>query len=100
MTGGQLGAKRAAVICAAMSKKNANPLSCQAAQIPHPQPRRWADPKATSDHTGIPVCTLATWRCVDPKRLQSYKIGRKVMYDLNEVDAALSGAVTLSAGAQ
>ena len=60
------------------------------ANIHNPQPRRWADPKAISDHTGIPVCTLATWRCTDPKRIPFHKIGRKVLYDVNEVDAALA----------
>ena len=60
--------------------------------VPHlTQPRRWADPKGTSGHTSIPESTLATWRCTDPKRIPFHRIGRKVMYDLNEVDAALAG---------
>lgn len=57
------------------------------------QPRRWADPKKVAEHTGITVATLATWRCIDPKRIKFHKIGRKVVYDLNEVDAALAGSV-------
>ena len=60
--------------------------------IPPIPPRRWADPKATSLHTGIPVCTLATWRCIDPGRIPFHRCGRKVVYDLNEVDAALVGS--------
>lgn len=60
---------------------------------PLTHPRRWADPKATSAHTGIPVSTLATWRCTDPERIKFHRIGRKVVYDLNEVDAALAGSV-------
>ena len=58
-----------------------------------PQPRRWAAPPAVAAHTGITVATLATWRCIDPKRIPFHKIGRKVIYDLNEVDAVLAGSV-------
>jgi hypothetical protein len=61
--------------------------------------RRWADPTTVAGYTGITVATLATWRCTDPKRIPFHKIGRKVIYDLNEVDAALSGAARQSDGA-
>jgi hypothetical protein len=54
--------------------------------------RRWADAKTTSNHTGIPVATLSTWRCTDPSRIPFHRIGRKVLYDLNEVDEVLSGS--------
>ena len=57
------------------------------------QPRRWADPKKVAEYTGIPTCTLATWRCNDPKRIPFHKIGRMVRYDLSEVDSVLAGSV-------
>ena len=58
-----------------------------------PSPRRWVAPPAVAAYTGITVATLATWRCTDPERIRFHKIGRKVVYDLNEVDAALAGSV-------
>jgi hypothetical protein len=53
-------------------------------------PRRWANPRATSLYTGIPLSSLATWRCILPKRIPFHRVGRKILYDLNEVDAALA----------
>jgi hypothetical protein len=55
-----------------------------------PQPRRWADTKATAAYSGIPAATLTTWRCTDPSRIKFHRIGRKVLYCLNDVDAALA----------
>lgn len=56
-----------------------------------PQPR-WADTKATSIYTGIPEATLTTWRCTDPARIPFRRIGRKVLYNLEQVEAALMTA--------
>lgn len=67
-------------------------MSIVSVQSSSPLVRRWANAKATSSHTGIPVCTLSTWRCTDPRRIPFHRIGRKVIYDLNEVDEALAGA--------
>jgi len=62
---------------------------------PHPTSpqanRRWTDTSGLSAHCGIPKSTLMTWRCTEPDRIPFHRCGRKVLYDLNEVDAALAG---------
>ncbi len=37
--------------------------------------------KETSDYTGIPVKTLAYWRCVYPEKLPYAKFGKNVFYN-------------------
>jgi hypothetical protein len=41
-------------------------------------------------YTGIPRSSLATWRNILPKRIPFHRVGRKILSDVNEVDAALA----------
>jgi hypothetical protein len=55
---------------------------------------RWLTEQQVSDHTGIPVQTLRSWRRDGAVRvLPFHKLGRLVRYELGEVDAALIAAV-------
>jgi len=58
--------------------------------IPTSRHRRWAKQAETSKYTGIAEATLATWRCREPERLPFHRNGRVILYDLDEVDAALA----------
>lgn len=73
----------------ALPKRTGTPETIMS-NITQPQPRRWAAAPAVSAYTGIPIATLATWRCNCPGRIPFHRIGRSVRYDLNEVDAALA----------
>ncbi|MGX9346598.1 helix-turn-helix domain-containing protein [Microbacterium sp. KNMS] len=50
----------------------------------------WCDEHQVSDHTGIPVSTLRSWRRKGAERvLPFHKIGSLVRYRLSEVDQAI-----------
>jgi len=63
---------------------------------PMPAPARqleWMNEHQVSEHTGIPVQTLRTWRRDGAVRvLPFHKIGRLVRYERGEVDDAMNAA--------
>jgi len=46
---------------------------------------RYGSPKLVSEHFDIPLQTLANWRS-QKKFLPFSKVGRKVLYDLKEIE--------------
>lgn len=53
--------------------------------------RRWTKPGETSAYSKIPAATLASWRCREPGCLPFHRLGKTILYDLDEVDAVLAG---------
>lgn len=47
-------------------------------------------PKEVSDYIGVPVSTLAVWRCTGRVHLPFYKAGRAVRYRREDVEAFLA----------
>lgn len=55
--------------------------------VEQPTRTRYVDAVGLSGHTGFPVGTIRVW--TSQKRLPHLKIGRKVVYDLEAIDAWL-----------
>ena len=49
---------------------------------------RYVDIKATSRYTSLPVKTLYEWASIG--KIPSIKIGRRVLFDLNDIDALMA----------
>lgn len=52
-----------------------------------PNPKRYLDTKAASEYTGISYSTLEKGRIFGGDYPPFLKIGRKVLYDINTLDA-------------
>jgi excisionase family DNA binding protein len=50
--------------------------------------KRYVDIKATSRYTSLPVKTLYEWASIG--KIPSIKIGRRVLFDLNDIDALMA----------
>lgn len=50
--------------------------------------KRYANIKEVSEYTSLPVKTLYEWACIG--RIPSIKIGRRVLFDLNDIDSFMS----------
>jgi len=51
-------------------------------------PKRYVDIKAVSRYTSLPVKTLYEW--AGTGRIPSVKIGRRVLFDLNDIDKVMA----------
>jgi len=49
--------------------------------------KRYLNVKETSEYTSIPVGTLYEWACIG--KIPSIKIGRRVLFDLHDLDNAM-----------
>ena len=47
-------------------------------------------PRKTADLLGVTPETLAVWRCTGRYKLPFIKVGRKVLYDRNDVEQFIS----------
>ena len=47
----------------------------------------------TSDYTGVPVKTLAYWRCMYPEKLAYLKVGKNVYYNRYDVNEFLMKSI-------
>ncbi|MCP4367306.1 MAG: helix-turn-helix domain-containing protein [Deltaproteobacteria bacterium] len=50
--------------------------------------KRYANIKAVSEYTSLPVKTLYEW--AGQGKIPSIKIGRRVLFDLNEIDVVMA----------
>ncbi len=50
--------------------------------------KRYANIKEVSEYTSIPVKTLYEWSSVG--RIPSIKLGRKLLYDLHDIDSIMA----------
>ena len=50
--------------------------------------KRYANIKEVSEYTSIPVKTLYEWASL--RRIPSIKVGRRVLFDLNDIDSFMS----------
>lgn len=52
--------------------------------------RKWANVRDTAAHTGLSVDLLNKDRCTKLLGIPYVKLGKRILYDLNEVDGFLS----------
>lgn len=52
------------------------------------QNRRFVNVKQASEYTSLPVKTLYEWAAIG--RVPSIKIGRRVLFDLNDIDSFMT----------
>lgn len=50
------------------------------------QKTNWLNRNEAAEYLGVSVNTLANWACTGLKKLPYYKIGKKVMYKLDDLE--------------
>lgn len=53
--------------------------------------RRWASEERAAEYADASANTIRRWR--EQGRINGYKVGRLVRYDLNEIDAMLAATI-------